>query len=513
MKEFSALFALELRSFYGINKFRHTKDKKEKNRFCLLAGAFAILIAVVLFYVGGLVYGLCYLGLSDIVSIYLTVIASLLVLAFGIFKAGHMIFGSKGYDILASMPIKPRSVVLSRFAAMYFEDLLLTFLIFIPGAAVYGVMQKPNAGFFLTVTVGAIFIPAIPLVISTLVGTLITAISARMKHKSLVQIILSVALIVFVLAGSFSFNEFDPEKLSELAGNIGAMLEKIYPPAAWMRGGFGGLAIFVAVSVALTAVCIIVTAKIFGGVMRGLATVSAKHDYKMGELESRGMLRALYVREFKRYFSSSVYVTNTIIGPIMGTVASAALCFVGLDRITGALPFEIDRLIPFAIAAVFCMMTTTSTSISMEGKHFWIVKTMPVPAKALLDAKILLNLSLMLPFYIISEIFLIIAVRPDTLQLLWLLLIPALAMLFSTVFGITVNLKLHSFDWEKEEQIVKQSASAALGGFAGFLLSAALGVAVFAIPFEYTEIAICALLAVGTWILYERNNKVKLEEL
>ncbi len=513
MKEFLTLCALELRSFYGINKFRHTKDKKEKNRFRLLAAAIVYLILLAVGYVGALVFGLCSAGLGSIVIPYLTVLASLLILAFGIFKAGHMIFGAKGYDILASMPIKESSIVLARFAAMYIEDALLTIVIFLPGTAVYAFMQSPGALFYLTVTVGALFIPAIPLVISTLIGTVITAISSRMKRKSLVQIVLSVALIVGVLISSFSFNEFDPEKLAGIAENIGEMLVKVYPPAKWLSGGLGGLALFVSFSSVFIAICIFITSKIFDRVMRALATVSAKHDYKMGELESRGMLLTLYVREFKRYFSSTVYVTNTIIGPIMGTIASGTLCFVGMETITASIPFETDRLIPFAIAGIFCMMTTTCTSISMEGKQIWAVKSLPIPIKIWLDSKILLNLSLMLPFYIISEVFLIIALRPSAIELLWLILIPGLMMLFSTVLGITVNLKIHSFDWEREEQIVKQSASAALGGFAGFFLAVILGAVVFVIPFDYTEIAVCVLLAIGTWLLYENNNKARIEEL
>ncbi len=513
MKEFLTLCALELRSFYGINKFRHTKDKKEKKRFYLIAAAMVYLMLLVVGYAGALVFGLCSAGLGDIVVSYLTVISSLLIFSFGIFKAGHMIFGSKGYDILASMPIRPRSIVLSRFAAMYTEDLVLTLIILMPGASVYAVMQKADAMFYITVTVGALFIPAIPLVISTFIGTLITAISSRMKRKSLVQTVLSVALIFGVLISSFSFSEVDPEKLAEIAENIGEMLVKVYPPAGWLAEGLLGMALFAAVSVVFMAVCIFMTSKIFAGVMRGLATVSAKHDYKISALESRGVLKALYIREFKRYFSSSIYVTNTIVGPIMGTIASGAICFVGMETVTASIPFEIGRLIPFAIAGIFCMMTTSSTSVSMEGKNIWIVKSLPIPAKTWLDAKILLNLSLMLPFFIISEVFLIIALHPSVIELLWLILIPMLVMLFSTVFGITVNLKIHSFDWEKEEQIVKQSASAALGGFAGFFLAAVLGAAVFIIPFSYTEIAVCVLLTIGTWVLYCNNNKAKIEEL
>ncbi len=64
-------------------------------------------------------------------------------------------------------------------------------------------------------------------------------------------------------------------------------------------------------------------------------------------------------------------------------------------------------------------LTTSCTSISMEGKQFWVIKSLPIPTKALLDSKITLNLGLMLPFYLISLAAIAIAVKPGLLELLW----------------------------------------------------------------------------------------------
>ncbi len=131
----------------------------------------------------------------------------------------------------------------------------------------------------------------------------------------------------------------------------------------------------------------------------------------------------------------------------------------------------------------------------------------------MLDSKILLNLSLMLPFYIISEVLLIIALRPNAMELLWLLLIPAILCVFAVVAGITVNLKFHSFDWEREEAVVKQSASAMIGGFAGFLVSILCGAAALLLPGNFTKICISLILVTFIFILYKKNNQTELENL
>ncbi len=525
MNKVLTLLSLELRALYGINKFLYCKDKREKNRYRLLGAVWVLLIVMVFFYVGGLTYGLCALGLGEIVPMYLVVLASALILMFGIFTAGSRIFARKGYDILTSMPVKPSSIVTSRFLALYAEDLLFTLVIMLPGIVTYGVCAQPKLGFYVAAMLGSLLIPALPLVISVLVGSCILAISSRMKHKSLVQTALMLLLVVGVLVGSFSMEslaaDLNPEVLSELARTAGDLFAHIYPPAVWLGNAMlgtnpAGFALFALLSLAVMAFAVLLIARYFHPISRRLMRFSAKHDYKIGAMQSRGVLKALYLRELKRYFSSSIYVTNTIIGPIMGTIMAVAICVAGLDTVQSMLPFDVAAVLPFVFAAVFCTMTTTSVSISMEGKQFRIVKSLPIPTKTLLDSKLLLNLSLMLPCYIVSEIAFLLALRPKPMQFLWLLLIPAAVILFSVVFGITVNLKFHSFDWEKEETIVKQSLPAMLGGFAGFFVSAVLGAAVPAVPPQFADLAsalVCAGLLAATALLYHSNNRKILSAL
>ncbi len=527
MTELRTLLSLELRSLYNFNKFLHTKDQKAKGRYRGLLAVWGMLVVMVFGYVGSLIYGLCSLGLSELVPAYLTVIATALILVFGLFQAGNRIFGQKGYDILASMPLRTRSITLSRFLALYIEDLIFTLLILLPGVAVYAYCQHPAWWFYPIALVGALFIPAIPLVISTLLGTFIYAISSRMKKKSMAQTLLSVLLVIGVLAGSTVMGNaaegMTPEQFADLAKTANGIFAMIYPPATWlgsamMQGSVLHLALFVGLSIAVIALTVWLVTLTFHGILRRLSNFTAKHNYKITAMQSRGLLKTLYVREAKRYFSSSIYVTNTILGPILGAVAAVALAIVGLDTVTAQLPatLDISGVLPFAIAAIFCLMTTTSTSISMEGKQFWIVRSLPIPTKTWLDSKMLFNLSLMLPCYVIAEVAMIIAVRPDPMQLLWLILLPASLMVFAVVFGITVNLKFHSFDWENEVIVVKQSLPAALGGFAGLFLSLFCGIAVLLIPAAYGHIAkaaICLLLWVGIGAMYRKNSRRNLAEL
>ncbi len=527
MNNIRVLLSLELRSMFGINRMLHTKDPKERGRYRLLCVAWILLIAMAISYVSGLVFGLCTLGMSAIVPAYLAVLASVCIVMFGIFTAGNKIFSQKGYDLLVSMPLSSRAIVLSRFLGMYLADLALTGLIMIPGIVTYGICVQPSFWFYLLAMIGMLFVPAIPLVLSTLIGTLVLAISSRMKGKNMVQTVLMVLLVVGVMVVSFGMGnmteEIAPDQLSNLVQTVSGVIQKIYPPAIWLSDGVVHpnvwmLGLFVLVSAAVAALTVFVVSVRFSSILHRLMSFHAKHDYKIRDMTSRGLLKTLYLREAKRYFSSSIYVTNTIIGPILGAVMAIALCVAGVESVQGAipLPVNIPSLLPFVFAAIFCMMTTTSVSISMEGKHIWIVKSLPIPVKTWLDSKILFNLSLMFPFYLVSVAALAIGTRASLLETVWLVLVPLSLMLFAAVFGITINLKLHRFDWEQEAAVVKQSAPAMLGGFSGFFASLLSGMLVLLVPTplgDWAKLAVCLLLLIATALMYRSNNRKNFADL
>ncbi|MBQ7858506.1 MAG: hypothetical protein IJ347_00005, partial [Faecalibacterium sp.] len=261
-----------------------------------------------------------------------------------------------------------------------------------------------------------------------------------------------------------------------------------------------------------------VATRCFHSVCRRLQTTDAAHDYRMSTQRQTSVVVALCRREWKRYLSSGVYLTNTIIGPVLGTALSVAVWLGGVEKLMPSLPLAVDlgELIPFLIAGTFCTMPPSAVSLSMEGRQWWIVKSLPLSGKTILDAKLLMNLTLELPFYLLSEFVLIMALRPDFVQLIWLLVIPAVLILFCCVFGLSVNLRLPLLQWNSEAEVVKQSASALLGGLGGLLMAILGVVLVLVVPQAYINPVkglYVAVLVLLTTILYRHNNRVDLAAL
>lgn len=517
---------LELCNIYGLNVFRFSKDKKLRGKSVKMIAIGCSIVLVLLLYMGELSYGLIRMGMENIVPAYLMAIASLLIFFFSILKAGAVIFRKEGYDILCSLPIRSEAIVFSRFLRLYIENMIFALAVLLPGFAVYAWFVKPGILFYLCGFLEILAVPLVPTAAAAITGALVAGISLRMKHKSLAAAGLSIlAVLVIMLASSKLSMEgnLDLEMLAELSSIILGILEKVYPPAvkfgmAVVNGNVLQCLLFLLLFFGIYSAVIILISISFHFICQKLFTTSAKHNYKMGELKKGSVLTALCRREFKRYFSSSIYVINTILGPIMGTIFSGVLLFGNVSQITGGLPEFIDfgMLVPLVLGSVFCIMTTTSTSISLEGRKWWIVKSLPLTTKSILDAKILMNLGLMLPFYIISEIMLILALKPGFLDMLWLLAAPAVICLFSCVYGITINLHFPVLNWESEVSVVKQSASALIGGLGGFLTAVLCIIITIIIPKQYMgfwKLIICVIILAITAVLYKKNNQIDLQEI
>lgn len=515
----------ELYHIFGLNVLRFSKDKQVKRRSVLLTVTYIFVAFMLMFYVGAQSYGLCLLSLCSIVPAYLIMIAGLLIFFFGIFKAGGVMFKKEGYDILASLPVSQSAIVISRFWRLYVENLLITLGVMLPGLGVYIWFVRPGLAFLVFCLLGIMISPVLPTVGAVFVGALITAIASRMRYKNLVMSGLSIMAVITVFIGSSRLSgdagEISPEMLKELSDVISALLEKVYPPAVWLGNAmvqmdFGTIILCLLLSAGVLAAVVILISSCFHRICRALYGTLAKHNYQMGDLKRDSVLKALVKREFKRYFSSGTYVTNTIIGPVMGVFFSGAVLLLGMDRVTELISFPVDitGYIPFVVAGIFSMMNTTCVSVSMEGKHWWIVNSLPLDTKSVLDAKLLMNLILILPFYLASEVMLAIALRPDPASQVWLLLIPAVIILFSGVFGLTVNLHIPVFTWESEVSVVKQSASSLLGGLGGVLLTILFLIVNVLVPCGDSHLlkAACCIAALfAAAFLYWRNNRVELK--
>lgn len=522
-KHWMRLLRLQMSNLFGINEFLHTKDRGKKKHFLGLAFVQIVLILMLMGYVAGFSYGFIHLEMAEIVPMYLYTVVSLLILFLTFFKAGSTLFSMKGYEMLVSLPVSRTDIVFSRFACMYLTNLLAGCMIMLPGIAVYGYFIRPGILFYLICFISTLFLPLLPLSLASVIGAMITAVSARTKHKSIGETVLMLVFIVAVMVGSMMMSgqeeQMNVELLKNMAGVLTEQIGKIYPPALWFKAALAGdmvsFLLLLILPMAIFAVFLTVLQKYFQSICTALNAVTVKNNYKMKNLQASGIVTALWKKELKRYFASSVYVTNTIVGYALAALAAFALLFMGVKGLGEAMEIPgleliIRRCIPFGVACLMSITTMTSCSISMEGKSFWQIQTLPVQSKAVYDSKILANLTVAAPFYVLTVILICLAIRPTLLDAIWIVLIPACYLFFTATAGITVNLLFPVLNWESEVRVVKQSASTMvmmLIGMVSSILPLAAVIVLRNVSVHLLNTAFVVLLLAVTGILYTGNNR------
>lgn len=528
LRQIGRLCRLQMGKLFGINEFRYTRDSARKKRYLGLGIVWVFLILMVIGYVTALAAGLSWIGMAEIVPMYLYMISSLLILIFTFFKAGSILFSMKGYEVMVSLPVSKAAIVISRFLCMYVTNLLMSLLIMIPGMVVYGYFERPGIGFYLISLIGTLFLPLLPLTIASIIGAGITAVSSRMSHKSLAETILMIGVIVVIMVFGVSTSDqaelLDEAMLQNLAAKLTEQLGGLYPPALWFTKALAGdLLSFVkliGIPAAIFMVFIVVLQRYFQTICTALNAVAAKNNYKMEQLQTSGIVTALWKKELKRYFSSSIYVTNTIVGGVLALIMVVALFVMGTEQIEQLFQMpgiagKLGNYMIYLLPCMMCMMSTTACSISMEGKTFWQIQTLPVRSKEVYDSKILVNLTVAAPFYLVAEVLLCIMLRPALLEFFWLLVIPAVYLVFISVAGISINLTFPVMNWESETQVVKQSAAAFFSMLLGMGSTIIPLIAIIFAGEELTNlIHILTLLLIGILaiVLYTRNNRKTLLE-
>ena len=526
IKQVLTLSKVQLKSLFGINEVLHTKDKKKKQNFALLSVAYVLVILMAISYVGGLAYGYHYLGLGDIVPMYLYTILSILMLVLSFFKAGSVLFSMKSYDIMVSLPVTKSAILISRFVTMYVTNLLFSLIVMIPGLAVHIWFAKPGISFYIISLMAVLFAPLLPLTISSILGALIKGISSRMKKKTLVETFLTVGLVVVIMVGSFRMGpkteNLDMEALKELIGTLTSTLGNIFPPALWyhqaLQGSILHFVLLLGIPALIFTLFVWILSKRFTEICTGLNATYAKHNYKLGELKAEHVLLSLFKKEMKLYFSSSLYVTNSGIGYILAVLLAGAIAVMGVDSLAEFMEMPmflplIHKVLPFVLAMPLCMMSTSACTISMEGKTFWQLQVLPVKAKDIYNAKLLWNLAVAAPFYLASVVLMLIGAKPALSDALHYFLIPLVLLAYCIVLGLACNLWFPKLNWDNEAQVVKQGAAvlvSMLGGVIAVIVPAVLAIALQPASYAVYYFVVEAILLIITGALYYFITKKEL---
>ena len=123
-------------------------------------------------------------------------------------------------------------------------------------------------------------------------------------------------------------------QIVDLSQTILTMMTKIYPLAPLYGIAVGelntsALLLFVVISLFTFFLFTISLSKSYKALNTRLASSSTHSVYKQGSLKSSSCFMALYKKELKRYFSSSLYILNTGFGVVLLIIVSIIFALSG----------------------------------------------------------------------------------------------------------------------------------------------------------------------------------------
>ena len=366
--------------------------------------------------------------------------------AFGsVFNTYAGLYLPKDNDLLLSMPIPVSTLVGARLFGVYLMGLLYSVVVILPAIIVYWGM----AGVTLSVVLGGLLmtllISVFVLIISCMLGWLVAKISQKLKHKSLITVLVSLAVI-----GIYYFVYFKAQSLIQnLLANAtvyGARIKgAAYPMYLFGCIGIGDVRASVIVSAAVAVLFFLMWVLLSRSFLQ-IATSTGKvihKEYREKHSRQRSIDAALLGREFSRFTASPNYMLN---------------------------------------CGLVSMNFMTSPSVSLEGKSLWLLQSLPVEPWRIFKAKIrmqllLTGLPLLLCIGCTETVYSIC-----WLQLLMILLFGSSYVLLMALVGLFLGIKMPTLTWTNEIMPIKQGGAVIITLLCGFVYTILLFVGFMLLP-------------------------------
>ena len=476
----------------GMNLFKiNTKKKNNFSRIVLPVILTIVIMGIMYSYSEMIMEQLEAVNMQFVLLTLFVMLTSIMTLIEGIYKSGNLLFNCKDDNLLLSLPIKKSTVLFIRVFKFYLFELLYNSLFLLPAMIVYAIKCNPNITFYIVSFIGLLVFPIVPILLSCLIGTVITFIASKFKGKNLVQTFITVVMLLVIMF--FSYNSENlVTSIAKNASSINDFITKLYYPAGTYIELVTNFSIvklleFIGVNLGLFAATIILMGKIYFNTNSSVKSVKIGTSSKNYIIKSSTPIKALIKKEFSRFINSPVFVTNAGFGLILYILACILLVvkfdsvvemfakseeFITIDFMENYIPVILFGLICFASF----MTSITSSMISLEGKSFNILKSLPIKPYTIIKSKVLTSILIMVPCILIGNTIVFVKFSFDFISILLILISSILLPLLAETIGIIINLKYPRMDAKNDTEVVKQSMSSAISVFIGMAL---LGLSAF----------------------------------
>lgn len=522
------VLAVLLQSTSAWNAYRHETDKSKRGKFLGPVIGKGILYLFIMAYLILMTIGYSSIGIGYQAPALCFLMISLMVFILAILKVNGYLFGCKDMDLLMALPLTSKQIMQARFLYMYVKDLPGVLVVSVAMQIGFGLIERPKFFTYIVWTVLTFFAPLIPLVIATLVGTVIAGLGAGFRFKKAVTAFFTLIFVLLCFSSRFFIDsmvqndEIDDVLLqsAELIGKIG----RFYWPINWFENAVinwrvSDMLMLMGISLILIEIAFWVASKYYARINTRLKASYRVKDFKLTSAKTKSQIQTVAFNEFRHFLDSTNYLVNIGLGVIFIVIIAIAALFLDMDAIisgiTQGAPVTKEMLLPAVPLVIYFfagMVSSCAVSPSLEGKNSWILDSMPIKKIDVYKGKMLFNFLLFGPVSAVATIVVGLKCGANFIEILLFIVCILTLVLFSTCWGMVCGVKHIKLEWENDIEVIKQGSAVAIYMFPNMfavmilvVLSVILGLSTSAIVVTVIVTVVAGLL---TWLCFSKVKKL-----
>lgn len=527
MKQFISLLITSLNVNFGISalRYRFTKEKKRIWEPILIGLSIILgggsIIALYTVFLQGVYKGGQMLNSPELVLLIAILACQFMVFIFGIFYVISAFYFSNDIDLLVPLPLKPYHILASKFIIITVNEYLVAWPVLLPAIIIYGTRMRPGLMYWLKSLLVLLLTPVIPLVLVSIFVLILMRVVSIRKNRDVLVVLGSLLGLLLGLTMNY-FAQKLPEGNSQqfiqdmivARADVIKLIGQRVPPSTWATYGLamqtleGWMYFILYLLISLTLFGLLMwlgNLFFYKGLLagqevnRGRKKLSAQSINAQLEKASSPVI-ALFLKEWKLFLRTPVYAMNGLAGMIMvpflilmpfiarAEEMKALLTQIRQPQFAMQVTLGSAGLVLFAssINIVAC------TSISREGKTFWISKMIPVPARQQVTAKLLHSMAISGIGVVVTTAVIGTALKLSIIRMFTIFILCLLGNVLLNALNLLIDLLHPRLEWDNPQEAVKQN----LNGLFSILFT----LAVLALSAILT--ALLVQLRASEWIIH-----------
>lgn len=479
----------------------------------------------------GMYDALSEVGIQDIILPFVFGATCVVVFIFGIFYVVSTMYHAKDIDMLRALPLKPFQILGAKFVTLVIYEYILEAYILLPVLVGFGIKSGAGISYIIYALLLLLATPTIGLSIASLIVMIVMRFTSFGKNKQVFNFVGSILILALALGLNFGMQKLGNISQEQIAAimsgqsSIVSVVSNIFPGVIFASqallessslAGLGNLVLYLACCAAGIAVFLGAGQLLYFKGVIGITESAAKRkgvqDIRKETLKTSST-SAYLKKEFRMLVRSPIGFMQCVLTNIMWPVLIAIMFFSGdgLDGIKQLLVAADPKFVIMILVGMSAVISSTnptaSTSISREGKAFYISKYIPLAISKQLSAKIITGFVLSVFGTIIICVMAAVLGLSIVDAAIALLLGLAVGAVLS-VAGVLIDSAHPKLEWMNEQQAIKQNLNVLLHTIVGVVIAAVLILPVWLLPmsFAVSILYMAAILVVILIILLRMVN-------